>query len=65
MNNQGSWQTTFSGQKLLLGQEFTIIEHYCILGMVEGIHIILQSKLTQPILWNQTSDVHRGSTLIL
>ena len=64
MNNQGSWQTTFSGQKLVMGQEFTIIEYYFILGMVEGIHIILQSELTRPILLNQTSeDVHQGSYL--
>ena len=25
---------------------------------------ILQSEFPRPILWNQTSDVHRGSTLI-
>ena len=27
-------------------------------------HFRRQSELTRPIPWNQTSDVHRGSTLI-
>ena len=56
--------TNFMGQLLLLRLSLLQVVSGCRTLMVPSQQPVTQSELPPPIQWNQTSDIHQGSTLI-